>query len=386
VPDQGSDEISQMGRSVNAMLDKINDLFRGLNDNMLDMERLAYYDQLTGLQNRAQFKKQLSAALHACDRDKHHLALLYLDLDHFKRINDTLGHETGDRLLAEIASRLTLCLREDDSVARLGGDEFAVLLQRVDSARVAYVVANKIIAALNTPMQLMGQEVVVGVSIGITMAPDDSRDVDSLMTNADLAMYQAKDKGRNSMQFYTPDMNLEVENRLNLERELRNALKCHEFALYYQPQVDVHSGQIVGAEALIRWHHPKKGKVVERLERLRAMGVNLAIDDFGTGYSSLSHLKRLPVKRLKVDRSFVEGLPDDEEDRAITSLIVAMANSLGYEVVVEGVETQAQLVFLARCGCDYIQGYYFSRPVPADELLVLLFGWQPEFVQAQMVT
>src|SRR5690606_6879647 len=359
---------------------------------------------------------------------KSHFALMYLDLDHFKRINDTLGHEAGDALLIEVAARIKQCLREDDIVARLGGDEFAILLHQVGSAQYAYVAANKVIAALNQPLSLSGQEVVVGVSIGITLAPDDSQHVDTLMKNADLAMYQAKEKGRNTFQFYTADMNAQVEQRLALESDLRQALKNQEFELYYQPIIDLRSGKIVSAEALLRWHHPCRGlvspqdfipvaedsglivpigkwvvrtacqqakniqkalhrplkiavnvsarqlhdsgfvaafkaaledirvapewlsveltettlmadgdKAIERLEQIRAMGVSIAIDDFGTGYSSLSHLKRLPVNTLKIDRSFVEGLPEDEEDRAITTLIVAMANSLNYKVVVEGV-------------------------------------------------
>lgn len=437
--------------------------------NQQKMETLAYYDQLTGLQNRLLFKDQLRAALSSAEREGHHLALLYLDLDHFKRINDTLGHEAGDRLLVEVAQRLKNCLREEDSIARLGGDEFAILLKQVESAQYSFVVAKKIIAELNRPLILLGQEVVVGVSIGITLAPDDSRDIDVLMKNADLAMYQAKYQGRNVFQFYTPEMNREVTDRMNLESELRQAVKNQEFELYYQPLVDLHSGKIIGAEALIRWRHPTKGLidpgafiplaeesglivpigkwvfrsacqqaksiqktfgrdvkisinvsarqineqtfvqdfksileevrldphaleleitestliadtdlVLNRLKALRDLGITLAIDDFGTGYSSLSVLKRLPLDILKVDRSFVEGLPEDEEDRAITSLIVAMANSLNYRVIVEGVETVEQLNFLRRCGCDYAQGFYFSRPMPADRLMQTLFDWDSD--------
>lgn len=441
-----------------------------LKHNQQKMEALAYYDQLTGLQNRLLFKEQLRAALSAAEREGNHLALLYLDLDHFKRINDTLGHEAGDQLLVEVAQRLKSCMREEDAIARLGGDEFAVLLRQIESAQYSFVVANKIIAELNRPLMLLGQEVVVGASIGITMAPDDSRDIDVLMKNADLAMYQAKYQGRNVFQFYTQAMNREVTDRMNLESELRQAVKNQEFELFYQPQVDLHSGKIIGAEALLRWRHPSKGLispdafiplaeesglivpigkwvirsacqqaksiqkafgrevkisinvsarqinektfvqdfksileevrldphsleleitestliadtdlVLNRLKALRALGITLAIDDFGTGYSSLSVLKRLPLDILKVDRSFVEGLPDDEEDRAITSLIVAMANSLNYRVIVEGVETAEQLHFLRRCGCDYAQGFYFSRPMPADRLMQTLFDWDAGF-------
>lgn len=432
--------------------------------NQQKMEQLAYYDHLTGLHNRILFKDQLRIALHASQRDKSHFALMYLDLDHFKRINDTLGHEAGDTLLIEVARRIRHCLREEDIVARLGGDEFAVLLPQVGSAQYAYVVANKIITALNQPLPLEGQEVVVGVSIGITLAPDDTPDLDALMKNADLAMYQAKEKGRNTLQFYTADMNEQVEYRLALESDLRSAIKNQEFELYYQPIVCLKTYRTVSAEALLRWHHPTRGlvspedfipvaeesglivpigkwvmrtacqqaknihkalrvplkiavnvsarqlrdngfvtavqaaldeiliapewlsveltettlmeegdKAIERLQRLRAMGIGISIDDFGTGFSSLSQLKRLPVNTLKIDRSFVEGLPGDEEDRAITTLIVAMANSLNYEVVVEGVETASQLTFLTLCDCDFAQGFYFSKPLPSDQLMQLLF-------------
>ncbi len=467
VPESGDDEISQLARGMNRMLEKINELFRGLNNNIQDMERLAYYDQLTGLENRLLFKEQLRTALYSTLRDGHNLALLYLDLDHFKDINDSLGHEAGDQLLVQVAQRLKACLREEDSVARLGGDEFAILLRHVGEARYASVVAEKIIDTLGYPVVLKAHEVVVGTSIGITLAPEDSRDLDLLMRNADLAMYQAKYHGRNVYRFYTPDMNLEVEQRLRLEREMRWALQNSEFELYYQTQFDMQSGEVVGIEALLRWNHPERGLVLpdefipaaeesglivpigqwvlraacqqakylsrtqfkhikvsinvsarqlsdrdfvadfkvvvqntgvapeqlilevtestlmadaqvalDHLRALRLLGVGLAIDDFGTGYSSLSYLKRLPVTNLKVDRSFVQHLPANDEDRAITTLIVAMANSLNYQVVVEGVETEPQWSFLRECGCHFAQGYYLSRPVPVEQLMVALLASQ----------
>ncbi|BFM20880.1 EAL domain-containing protein [Gilvimarinus japonicus] len=435
-----------------------------LKEKQQEVEKLAYYDHLTGLANRTEFKRLLGRALQHGQRASSKVALFYLDLDHFKRINDTFGHEAGDQLLTEVARRLKSELRDDDVVARLGGDEFAVLLDQVESPQYAYVVANKIITALNRPMELQGKEVVAGVSIGITMAPDDSSHIDTLMKNADLAMYQAKDKGRNAFQFYTSDMNLAVEQRLTVERELRVALKNGQFELYYQPVIDLTTGKMVAAEALVRWNHPTRGlvlpgefipaaedsglivplgkwvlktacyqarliqksmhrkfsvsvnlsarqlndpsfltnldrvlevtslppeslvlevtestlmedseNVIPRLEKLRLKGCSLAIDDFGTGYSSLSYLKRLPINSLKVDRSFVKDLPDDEEDRAITSLIVAMANSLHYKVVVEGVETDQQHRFLSDCGCHFGQGFLYSRPLPADHLMAMLF-------------
>lgn len=431
-----------------------------------EVERLAYYDQLTGLQNRVLFKTQLQTAIKSCERDGNQIALLYLDLDHFKRVNDTLGHEAGDNLLVEVAKRLKGCLRDEDSVARLGGDEFAVLLNRIGSPQFASLVASKIIKALSKPFVLSGQEVSARASVGITLAPIDSNNIDVLMKNADLAMYQAKEKGRNSFQFYTTEMNLEVASRLQLEREMQNAIKNNEFVLYYQPQVDLATGKITGAEALIRWQHPTRGlvsplefiplaeetgmivpigkwalrsacqqaksiqkglndpikisvnissrqlkedtftdelrgvfnevridpslielevtesvlmdnieSVSKVLRGVRELGVDIAIDDFGTGYSSLSYLKKLPVSTLKVDREFVKDLPEDMEDRAITGLIVTMAGALNHKVVVEGVETVEQLSFLHDIGCDYAQGFYYSRPITADALMVLLFDW-----------
>lgn len=466
LPERGQDEISQLSSGINRMLEKINELFRGLNNNIQDMEYLAYYDQLTGLQNRLLFKEQLRTALISAEREQQSLALLYLDLDHFKDINDSLGHEAGDQLLIEVGKRLRRCLRDADSVARLGGDEFSVLLRHVRDERDASEVANKIIAVLAQPIRVSSQEVLVGASIGITLAPSDSNRLDELMKNADLAMYQAKSQGRNIYQFYTSEMNRKVDLRLRLERDLRRALEYQQFELDYQCQMQVSTGRIVGFEGLLRWNHPQLGRVgpdefiplaeecglivpigkwvlrsaclqarrlqqagfdavkvsinisarqlndahfvsdfeqivaetraepgslvlevtestlmadtrvaLEHLRAVRALGVGLAIDDFGTGYSSLSYLKRLPVNSLKVDRSFVQDLPDDEEDRAITSLIVAMARSLNYQVIVEGVESSPQLDFLRQCGCDFAQGFYFSRPVSAEQVFVLLAAY-----------
>lgn len=436
-----------------------------LKEKQEEVEKLAYFDHLTGLANRIQFKAQLVRQLAHSVRENSRLALFYLDLDHFKDINDTLGHEAGDILLKAIAARLQKCLREEDMVARLGGDEFAVLLEDIDSPQYVYLVAQKIIRCLNEPIYIKDKEIVMGVSIGITIGPEDSQHADVLMKNADLAMYRAKDKGRNALQFYTADMNLAVERRLTIERELRSGLRTGQFELYFQPLIDFSSGHIIAAEALVRWNHPTRGVVlpgefipeaedsglivplgkwvlktachqirsvqkalgyslglsvnlsnrqltdtdfiealdhalsssglnanclsievtestlmrdsqsaITQLEAIRQRGCSIAIDDFGTGYSSLSHLKRLPINCLKIDRSFVQDLPDDDEDRAITSLIVAMANSLHYKVVVEGVETEAQHDFLAQCGCHYGQGYLYGEPLPIDKFMSQVFA------------
>lgn len=440
-----------------------------LKEKQQEVEKLAYYDHLTGLANRTLFKSQMQITLQRCVRNNHKMALFYVDLDHFKRINDTFGHESGDYLLIEVARRLRACLRQEDMVARLGGDEFAILLDEVESPQYAYIVANKVIQALNRPIDIQGKEVVPGGSIGITLAPDDSDDIDTLMKNADLAMYRAKERGRNVFQFYTADMNQVVEQRLTIERELRQALKYGQFELFYQPLIEYGTGKIVGAEALIRWNHPVHGVVspedfiteaedsgliipmgkwvlktacyqakniqkalgcdfkvsvnlsarqlsdpdfirlldsclnetglnprmlelevtesmlmeepeviIAKLKEVRLRGCSIAIDDFGTGYSSLSYLKRLPITSLKIDRSFVKELPRDEEDRAITSLIVAMAKSLRHEVVVEGVESQEQHDFLVTCGCHIGQGYFYSRPLPVDHLMALMFSASEE--------
>jgi len=431
-----------------------------------EMEKLAYYDVLTGISNRGLFKEQLGVTLRRSDRDGNQSALLYLDLDHFKRINDTMGHEAGDLLLVEVASRLTGCLRDEDIVGRLGGDEFGVLLSRIGSPQYASIVANKLLSELSKPISLKGTEVTVSSSIGITVAPHDGNQIDLLMKNADMAMYQAKEKGRNNFRFYTADMNRLLESRMEMEHDLREAVKHQQFSLHYQPQVDLITGEIVGAEALIRWQHPSKGNigpidfipiaeetglivpigkwvlrtaaqqikcvqkalkldlkisvnlsarqlsqgdfvqflssvldefrlspellelevtesllmdnidnVIDQLSEIRSLGVSLAIDDFGTGYSSLSYLKQLPVDILKIDRSFVKDLPNNSDDREITSLIITLAKKLNRKVIAEGVETKGQIEFLRENGCDYGQGYYYAKPLPADEFLVALFNW-----------
>lgn len=433
-------------------------------ESQIKMERLAFYDALTGLQNRLLFRDQLEREIIICQRDKSQLALMYLDLDHFKRVNDTMGHDAGDELLVTVANRLRNCLRQEDAVARFGGDEFAIMLTGIGSPHYASIVANKIISELNKPIYIKTQEVVVGVSIGITLAPHDGNSLSTLFKNADLAMYQAKDKGRNSFQFFTQDMNHEIADRLALEHDIKKALKNQEFILYFQPQVNLADGRIVGAEALIRWDHVERGlrsplefipmaeetglivplgkwilraacqqaksinkglslrvpisvnlsarqladksfvdtlsvvlqetkldpsllelevtesllmdnidEVIEILGRIRDLGVRIAIDDFGTGYSSLSYIKRLPINRLKIDRTFIKDLPENQEDREITSLIVAMAKNLKLEVLAEGAETKPQVDLLTSLECDYSQGFYHSKPLPADQLMILLF-------------
>jgi diguanylate cyclase (GGDEF)-like protein/PAS domain S-box-containing protein len=418
---------------------------------------LAYYDALTLLPNRDLFRDRLAQALVHADRKKTSVAVMFIDLDRFKTVNDTLGHEAGDQLLREAAFRLRQCVRAEDTVARLGGDEFTVIADNLEKPDDAAVVARKIVEAIAPPVVLAGHEAFVTPSIGITLYPDDGPTIDVLLKNADTAMYRAKEDGGNGYRFFTPEMNTHAKNRLELESGLRRAIEREEFVVYYQPKFCLSRGAIVGAEALIRWMHPERGlvppgefipileetgliepvglwvlsevcrqmaqwrasgmaavavavnlsgrqlqrsnlpeiiatiiahsavdaallelevtesmlmhdpmNVAEMLQEVRKAGVShIGVDDFGTGYSSLSYLKRFPIDTLKLDKSFVNGLPDDEEDAAISCGIIALAHSLKLSVVAEGVETREQLAFLRRHGCDVIQGYLLSRPLPA---------------------
>lgn len=423
------------------------------------MEKLAFYDPLTGLENRRLLKDRLDQGLKRVRRSKKWLALLFLDLDQFKRINDTLGHDAGDDLLCIVAQRLRACVREEDIVSRLGGDEFTILLVDIAQAEDASIVARKIHQALQDPIELGAHEVIVSCSIGITIAPVDSMSGSVLMRNADMAMYRAKEQGRNNFQYFTDDMNIEAQSRILLENELRAALSNKDFIVYFQPQIDVHLHRICGFEALVRWKHKqfdlipserfipvaeetglivRLGELVlhqacsqlldlqrldnknytvavnlsarqfrdknlvnmvrrtleqtgldprwleleitesmlmddieqaiEILKELKALGVTIAIDDFGTGHSSISHLTRLPVDKLKVDRSFVRNLPESTRHTAIATAIIAMAQHLRMSVVAEGVETQAQATFLEGYQCFILQGFLYGRAVSAEDL------------------
>jgi len=422
---------------------------------------LAYYDFLTELANRRLFEDRLEQTLRLARRKVRSVALLYIDLDRFKPINDNLGHKAGDLLLIQVARRLQEGVRESDTVARLGGDEFGIVLDSVDQVSVSHIAQN-IISRIGEAFSLEGSEVFIGASIGISMYPNDGTDLNSLMKHADIAMYRAKEQGRNNYQFFLPEMNAGAEERMFLENALRYALDREELEVYYQPQVRLNDGKMIGVEALLRWHHPELGTIsparfipiaeesglinrlgewvleqscrqrqawqgvvedhfrvavnlsarqfntnvvgmvesvlgrtgmaadnleieitesmvmqdadsaVELLNALSALGVHLAVDDFGTGYSSLSYLKRFPLHKLKIDRAFVSGLPDDDEDAAITQAVIAMAKSLGLRVIAEGTETLEQISFLKNMGCNEVQGYYCSRPLPAHELTGLL--------------
>jgi len=427
------------------------------------IRQLAHYDELTGLPNRAMFNQALGHALSHAQREGSGLALLFVDVDRFKNINDTLGHDAGDRLLRQVAERLKLCVRASDLVARFGGDEFMVLLENLSDSRYAASVAEKLLAAIAGPLTLGQQEFHLSASIGISTYPDDGDDPRVLQKNADIAMYRAKERGRNCWHFYSPTTDTHSLERLKLEGDLRRALERDELELHYQPKQDIASGRVTGMEALVRWRHPELGLVppvrfiplaeetglivpigewvlrravdqamqlqkqhtqllsvavnlsprqfeddgivqlvadvleqtgldpslleleitegmvmhnTERserlLRRLKDMGVRLAMDDFGTGYSSLAYLKRFPVDTIKIDRSFIQGVPTDGDDSTLTQAIIAMAHSLRLRTVAEGVETGDQVEFLRMHDCDEIQGYYFSRPLPYDQLVAKL--------------
>lgn len=433
---------------------------------------LAYFDSLTGLPNRLLFKEHLGHALAHAIRTNKVAAILFLDLDRFKQINDTLGHSIGDKLLQRVAECLVICVRKCDtigreggedlvsSVSRLGGDEFTVLLTDIDTVQDAARVALRIINTVSQPFNLDGHEVIVTTSIGISLYPDDGKDVVALIKNADTAMYHAKDQGRNNFQFYNQSMNSTAYERLMLENHLRKALEREEFILYYQPQLDIATEEIIGVEALIRWRHPDLGMVspaqfiplaeetgliiqidewvlktacaqnkawqeaglppitmavnlsgqnfirknllgiigriidetcldpryleleltesvlmknaketATTLRVLKDMGLHTSIDDFGTGYSSLSYLKRFPLDTLKIDQSFIREITTDPDNAAITTAIIAMARSLKLRVVAEGVETEEQIAFLRDHGCNAMQGFLYSRPLPAAEVV-----------------
>ena len=418
---------------------------------------LAYYDPLTGLANRTLLQDRVQHDLSMAKRRQVPLSLLFIDLDHFKHVNDSLGHQTGDQLLIQIGQRIQASLREQDTVARLGGDEFMALLPDT-SADGAANMARSLLKLLAEPYWLGNQELSVTPSIGIALFPDDGEDFESLYRCADTAMYRAKGEGRNRFAFFTPEMQSTSMRRLQLENALRKAIDRQELQLHFQPQVDMTNNRLLGAEVLLRWQHPEWGFVspgefipiaessgqiiaigewvlrqavqqaqtwrhqglpelkiavnlsavqfrqpdlsrwvadllastgfpahcleleltestamhkpeeaVATIQALRDLGIQLALDDFGTGYSSLSYLKRFSISKLKIDQSFVQGLPDDQEDASIVETIIQMADGLDLETIAEGVETEAQLAFLRQHGCQQMQGYLLARPLGAKD-------------------
>ena len=421
------------------------------------LERMAYFDPLTELGNRRNFRRTLDTYLQHPVSDKLH-ALLLLDLDHFKQINDTMGHEAGDALLTTIASRLKFCTRHQTSVFRLGGDEFTVIFQDCEDREEIINRVTDVLSLLSQPMQIGPHELSVTVSIGITLIGHDSVDASDLLRNADLAMYHAKRQGRNTYAFFADQMNEDAQRILTIEHDLRNALTGNQLSLAYQPQICALDGRITAVEALLRWQHPVNGNVppdefiphaeetgliipigrwvleeacraaksiqdqglppikvcvnlsvrqfddpslisqisealakaslapewleleitesmlmrdmptaINTLKRIKSMGISLAIDDFGTGYSSLSYLTKMPVDLLKIDRSFLHQVPEDQDNMTITSTIIAMTKQLGLNVVAEGVENHSQMDFLQQQNCNTMQGFLVSHPLNFDD-------------------
>ncbi len=429
-------------------------------------ERLNYqanYDALTELPNRSLFIDRLRQAIARAKREDTQLALLFVDLDRFKNINDSMGHSAGDKLLVQVAKALCGCVRESDTIARFGGDEFAIILSPIYGPKNAGTVAQTLLKVLSRPMLIDGYECMVGGSIGISIFPSDGQTPEDLVKNADAAMYRSKDEGRNTYQFFTAEMQQLALARIGMERDLRFAIERHEFVLNFQPKVALANDEVVGLEVLVRWHSNKRGvvspaefiglaeengqivalgewvlraackqyvewqqqgcaprsiavnvsgrqlrsehfirmikeviretqmptasleleltesflmenedQVMRTLNELRALGLHLSVDDFGTGYSSLSYLKRFPISTLKIDKSFVQDIPGDDEDLAIVAAILRMASALKLDVVAEGVETAEQLRILREMGCTVVQGYFFSRPLSVADCALYL--------------
>ena len=435
------------------------------------MQWLTHFDTLTGLPNRTLLTDRCKHAVNMAQRSGQPLALMFLDLDHFKHINDSLGYRIGDALLGELARRLTAALRPQDTLSRFGGDDFVIVLPGTDADGAARL-AGKLLAETVAPYQIERHELSVTASIGIAMYPDNGHDLETLSRCADAAMYRAKHDGRDIFRFFTPEMQAHSARRLQLENALRRALERNQLLLHYQPQLSLHDGRIVGAEVLLRWQHPEFGMVppaefipiaensglimsigewvlrtamqqmctwqdqgcsptalavnlsaiqfrhpglpqlvmqiledtgvppgcleleltestamenplaaIAIMNELHQRGIRMSIDDFGTGYSSLGHLKRFKVYKLKIDRSFVHEITDDADDRAIVAAVIKLANSLGLQTIAEGVETAGQLEFLQQQGCNEIQGYYYSRPLPPEQFEIFLKNDSAAFIQ-----
>lgn len=418
----------------------------------------AHHDALTTLPNRTLFHDRFEQSIEKAKRNGSKVALLFVDLDHFKEINDSLGHDVGDEILKIVTRRLKASKRESDTLARLGGDEFTIIVEDLHHTQDISSMADKILYSLSQPMNVDDNILYVSCSIGISIYPDDGESPMNLLKYADSAMYKAKEEGRNNFQYYNSTLTELAFERVLMESSLRSAIENEEFVVYYQAQVDGRSNKIIGMEALVRWEHPTMGLIppskfiglaestgliveidrlvmitamkqaskwhkegldtgtlamnltikqlhrkdfietlktmmqesgcraeylelevtegqimthpeeaIKILKNIKSLGIELAIDDFGTGYSSLEYLKRLPIDKLKIDQAFIKDLPGDEEDEGITKAIIALANSLNLKVIAEGVETEEQRDFVVANGCNNIQGYFYSKPLPTDE-------------------
>ncbi len=470
------DEVASIALSANIMITNIIEYIRTskeLNNKLLKnkktIEHLAYYDSLTKLPNRVLLKDRINQAIHTAKRENNKIAVIFLDLDHFKLINDTLGHSMGDELLIYVSNLLGKQIREMDTLARIGGDEFVILMPHVHSADDAQCIAEKLLQSLQGQHSINTHQLYITTSIGISIFPDTALSMDELITNADTAMYDAKQDGRNRYKIYSKDMGNYISTQMSLEQDLKKAISnANELEMFYQVKIDTKSKKISGAEALIRWNHPQKGLLfpdefigiaestgmilemgswiivqaikdlkewnkkgyidlkiainlsprqfldknlmqlidslikehninpsqlefevtetmsmsnieatLRTLKNLKNLGVTIAIDDFGTGYSSLSYLKKFPVDTLKIDKSFVMDMTNNEEDRAIVETIISMAHTLGFKTVAEGVETHEHTQILTTLGCDYLQGYYYSKAIQQAKFTEFLENYTP---------
>ena len=438
-------------------------------DSERHLQKLAHYDQLTRLPNRYLTNERLTQSLRRAQRRKQRLAVIFLDVDSFKNINDSFGHDAGDRLLTTTAQRLRDTLREDDAIGRIGGDEFLIVLEDVASPEDVTPIAEKIIGALRLPITFDRNEISVSASLGISLYPEDGKSGDVLMRNADAAMYSAKEQGRDTFRFYSEHMTREAFHQVLLDSALREAIPREELRLAYQPQIDLETGRIIGLEALLRWHHPELGtvppgefipnaertglirqigqwvlehtcrqgvrwlntgyrfgqlavnisvsqfrdpgflktledtldstglpgelleleiteslplrdteEVIDKMEKIHRLGVRFSIDDFGTGYSSLAYLKRMPIDRLKLDRSFVQGIEHEGNNRIIAGAVIALARALGVEMIAEGIEERIQEQTLIELGCTWAQGYLYGAPQYAERIEAALRAAKPE--------
>ncbi|WP_428035976.1 bifunctional diguanylate cyclase/phosphodiesterase [Amphritea sp.] len=443
--------------------DEVEGLAKAFDERTLLLEYQAEHDSLTALPNRLLYVDRVSHAIQLAERTNGMFAVLFIDLDRFKEVNDSYGHTVGDQLLQIVAEKIKECLWDCDSVARMGGDEFTVLIDSIKHEQDVFLITEKILSLFRSPISFDRFTFYLTCSVGVAVYPIDGADVDTLLKNADAAMYKAKADGRNTCRFYKPEFTERILERVRLERQLRQAIDEDQFVVYFQPQYELSTQNIIGMEALIRWQHPEKGllfpdsfiplaeetgmiidvdrlmmrasmsqfkswladglkpgvlsmnlsmiqldqddfiafvkkcfsdyelepaslmfevtetqamlkpeQTVIALKQLSALGVGLAIDDFGTGFSSLSYLKKFPVNKIKIDRSFISDLPEDRDDAELTRAIISLSKSLNLDVIAEGVETNAHLEFLLCHHCDEGQGYLFSKPVPAEKMRLLL--------------
>ena len=454
------------GRDITKMKQTQVDLEKTLQILSEQKEQLAYqasHDALTKLPNKILFLDRLKQSIELAKRENNLLAVLFIDLDHFKQINDSLGHDIGDELLVKVSKLINKGLRASDNLSRLGGDEFTVIVNNIDKIENLSRIIQTIVDTFIEPIVIQNNNLYINMSIGISIYPNDAKDVNNLLKHADSAMYKAKESGRNTYCFYDEEMTKKAFERIQLETALREALVKDELEVFYQPQVDATIDKLVGMEALVRWNHPTKGmifpdvfiplaestgmiieldrivmkkaieqfsrwkndgynpgklsmnlaikqleskdflefiepllkqhiseysniefevtesqimknpeKSIKILKKINNLGISIAIDDFGTGYSSLAYLKKLPINKLKIDKSFVDNLPSDLEDVAIAKTIINLCKSLNLNVIAEGVETKEQKDFMLENGCKLIQGYYYSRPIPSEEIELLL--------------